>query len=133
MSLKKVTTNVTYKVPAWSYCRLLQEGSLTKESKNLCRFCIKEGKSYRCALYNMPLAIEEGVMPVKAPQCAKATAGFKSVVEDIPDDNLTVIDPKIVMKAAIDEYTKVYKKLLGQGYPAAIADKATREYLIGGN
>ena len=133
MSLKKVTTNITYKVPAWEHCNLVKPGTLNKPSKDLCRFCVKENGTYRCALYNMPLDVAHGTMPIKAHDCKRAVAGFKSIVEDVKEqDKLPEVDPAIIIKATLDTYEKMRKSLLSQGYPAALAETLAKEYLLGG-
>lgn len=131
MALKKITTDITYKVPGWHYCNLQDN-----PKKERCRFCVKDGTGYRCALYNMPLTVESTVLAVKTRDCERATAGFKSTVVDVEEVKVPTeptIDPKLVMKVAIDEYVKTRNKLLGQGYPATLADKVAREYVLGGN
>lgn len=127
MGLKQVTTNITYRVSDWHYC------NLTANPKERCRFCVKDRNGYRCALYNMPLSTEETVYVVKTSDCKRALAGFKSVVKDVAEQEAEPqIDIRLVMKAAIDEYTKSRDRLLSQGYPAAIADKVAREFALGG-
>ena len=131
--LKKVTTEVTYKVPAWQYCNMVQAGSINKPAKELCRFCVKDGRMYRCALYNMPLDIAHSVYPKKTRDCERAVAGFRSIAVDIEEpDNGPAVDPKLLVKATITEYEKTRKKLLAQGYPAAVAEQAAKEFLMGG-
>lgn len=131
--LKSVKTNITYKVPSWNFCNCMSQRKLGQPDGTMCRFCIKEGKKYRCALYNMPLAVEEGIMIEKAYDCKRATAGFKSVVEDVEDtESVPTVNPKLIVKATLDEYIKIRKQLIGQGYPEVVADKVAREYLIGG-
>lgn len=128
MSLTKVTTNITYKVPDWEFCNI-QGSILGRPSKERCRFCIKEGSQHRCALYNMPLDVTEGVLAQKAPQCLRASAGLSSIVSDEPE---VQVDPKLIIKTTIHEYEKLRKKLVAQGYPEAIAIKVAQEALIGG-
>lgn len=127
MALAKVTTSVTYKVPAWGHCNL-QANMFGKPSKDKCRFCAKEKGYYRCALYNEVLATS-GDLIKKARACEKATAGFASVVED----EVPQVDPKLIIKSALTEYVRVRKQLIAQGYPEAVADKVAADYLIGGN
>lgn len=127
--LKKIKTDVTYRVPAWNNCNLVVSGTLTEPSREMCRFCVKEGKGYRCALYNISLDIENGTMPVKARACKKATARSSSTVEDTPEPS---VDPKRIVKVAISGYNKMYKKLLNDGYPAALAEQLATEHMLGG-
>lgn len=125
MALKTVTTQVTYKIPAWHSCNM--QASITgKPSKEMCRFCVKEKGYYRCALYNDILDVSQGSMVLKSDTCCRA--GRKSVVEE----STPTIDPAAISKAAITEYIKVRKSLLAQGYPESLADKAALEYIVGG-
>ena len=130
--LKKVTTQITYRVPAGHHCNLNLHGSLTKKSAELCRFCVKDKHGYRCALYNMPLTVEQTVLPLRTEDCVKASLGFNSVVQDVPDNSLPEVDPKLIIKTTITEYNKLRKKFISQGYPEAIADKVAQEALLGG-
>ena len=131
--LKKVTTEVTYKVPAWQYCNQVKTGTLNKPSSELCRFCVKEGRTYRCALYNMPLDIAQSVYPKKTRDCERAVAGFRSTAVDVEEHNEEpTIDPMLLVRATIEEYEKTRKKLLSQGYPASVAEQAAKEFLVGG-
>ena len=129
MSLVKVTTEVTYKVPAWEYCNM--QATLTgRPSKEACRFCVKEKGHSRCALYNEVLNTENGTLIRKTRSCEKACAGFNVTVVDV--EAQPVVDPKTLMKATIKEYEKLRKKLLGQGYPAALAEQLATEFVMGG-
>lgn len=122
--MKKVKTTVNYKVPDWGFCNCSRLG---KPTKDMCRFCVKHGKNYVCVLHNMPLEIVEGTLVKKDTACIKATAGFPSEVEDTIQ-----VDPKTVMKMTIQEYRKAYNKLIGQGYPDAMADKLAQQLILGG-
>lgn len=118
--MHSISTSVTYKVPDWNYCNI-------KGTKDKCRFCIKSGKGHVCVLHNMPLA-SEGTLVIKERDCIRASAGYKSVVEDTEVN----IDPKTVMKMTMQEYRKIYNKLLAQGYPDVMADKLAQQSLLGG-
>ena len=132
MILKKITTKITYRVPAWDHCNL-QANMLGQPSKEKCRFCIKERGYYRCALYNEVLGTSEGTLINKAGCCKGATLGIKSIVEDVVEqEKLPNAEPKDIAKAAIKEYTKAYKQLLSDGYPEAIANRLAMEYVTGG-
>lgn len=130
MSLKKITTEITYKVPAWEYCNH-QATILGQPSKDKCRFCVKEKDHYRCALYNEILT-SEGALISKSRCCQKAMAGFKSKVVDA-DDMAPSVDPRLIVKTTISEYNKIRKQLISQGYPETIAEKVAKETLLGGN
>lgn len=133
MSLKKVTTEITYKVPAWSHCNI-QGNAFGQPSKDKCRFCVKEKDHYRCALYNEVLGTSQGILVNKARACEKATAGYRSVVVDVESPAPTpVVEPKKFIKHTIAEYNKLRKQLVNQGYPDAIAERVAQEYLTGGN
>ena len=123
--MKRVKTTVTYKVPDWEFCNHSRFGKPTKDT---CRFCVKHGKSYVCVLHNMPLDIVEGVLVKKDFACIRATAGFESVIEDTDIQ----VDPKDVMKMTMQEYLKIYKQLLAQGYPDAMANKLAQQMVLGG-
>lgn len=132
MSLKKVTTNVTYKVPVWCHCNL-QGNIFGQPSKDKCRFCVKEKGYYRCALYNEVLDTSNGTLINKARACEKATAGFNSVVTDVEEQTqIPPVDPKLIIKTTITEYNKVRKQLISQGYPEAVAEKVASQYILGG-
>lgn len=132
MSLKKVTTNITYRVPAWEYCNL-NSHKVGVPSGEKCRFCIKEKGHHRCALYNMVLDTHNGGFVVKTRDCQRAVAGFNSIVEDVANkEDGPIVDPQLLMKTTLNEYIKTKKKLLSQGYPEAIADKVAQQYVLGG-
>lgn len=131
MSLKKVTTNITYRVPTWNYCNMIKPGTLSKPTNEKCRFCVKDGKGYRCALYNSTLDVKDTVLVRKTRDCEKATVGYKSIVEDVPDvDPTPTIEPKKLMKTTIQLYNKTRKQLLSQGYPAALADQVAMDFVL---
>lgn len=125
--LVKLTTDVTYRVPAWNYCNLVKPGTLNKPTKDMCRFCCKDGKGFRCALYNKTLDVQDTVLAKKTCECQKATAHRGSKVED---EQSISVDPKKLMKSTIQLYNKTRNQLLKQGYPASIADKLAQEYVL---
>jgi hypothetical protein len=132
MSLKKVTTEITYKVPAWSHCNL-QGNIYGQPSKDKCRFCIKEKGHYRCALYNVVLDTSQGTLVNKTRACERATVGYNSIVEDVEEQPvMPQVSPKTLIKTTISEYNKIRKQLISQGYPEAIAEKVASEHLLGG-
>ena len=122
--LKKVKTQITYMVPAGCYCNLTI-GMLGTPTKDKCRFCVKDRGGYVCVLHNIPLTVESKELPLKCRKCVKATAGFASVVEDDPIQ----VDPQAIIKMAVDDYRKIYKKLRTQGYPESMADKLAKKYM----
>lgn len=124
--MKRIKTIVTYKVPDWEYCN---HSSLGQPTKDKCRFCVKQGKAYVCALHNVPLNVEEGVLVAKHRACVHATFGARVEVTDNEDIQ---VDPKAVMKLTMKEYRKAYSKLIKQGYPDAMADKLAQQAVTGG-
>ena len=122
--LKKVKTQLTYRVPAGCYCNITT-GMLGTPTKDKCRFCVKDRGGYVCVLHNIPLTVESKELPLKCRKCVKATAGFASVVEDEPIQ----VDPQVIIKMAVDDYRKIYKKLRTQGYPESMADKLAKKYM----
>ena len=95
-------------------------------SAQVCQFCIKSKGSQRCALYDQPL-MSDGIQIKKLPQCCKATAGFESVIET---PEAPAIDPKEIVKHAIDIYTRTVDDLINQGYPRQLAERAAKQSLI---
>ena len=122
--MKLVKTTVNYKVPDWEFCNCSRLG---KPTKDMCRFCVKHGKNYVCVLHNMPLDVVEGILVKKDTACIRATAGFPSEVEDDIQ-----VDPKAVMKMTMQEYQKIYKQLLAQGYTDTMANKLAQQMVLGG-
>lgn len=132
MSLKKVTTEITYKVPAWGHCNL-QGNIYGQPSKEKCRFCVKEKGHYRCALYNTVLDTSQGTLVNKTMACERATVGYRSIVENVEEQPIIpTVEPKVIVKTTITEYNKLRKQLISQGYPETIAEKVASDYIIGG-
>jgi hypothetical protein len=75
----------------------------------------------------MPLDTVEGLLIKKTHQCIEATYRSKDTVEDTIQ-----VDPKDVMKLTLQEYRKVYKQLIAEGYPDNMADKLAQQMTIGG-
>ena len=131
MSLKKVTTEITYRIPTGCYCNLNKPGTINKPTKDMCRFCVKDGKGFRCALYNRTLDVKDTVLALKTRDCERAMVGYKSIVEDVADSEPTpTINPKVLMKTTIQLYNKTRKQLLSQGYPSALADKVALDFVL---
>ncbi len=126
--MKAIKSTVTYKVPNWNYCNVDRFDIDATPSKQVCQFCIKTKDGHRCALYNQPL-MSNGSEIRKLDKCCKATAGYASVIE--PDEAPT-IQPKDLMKAAIDLYNKTVNDLISQGYPRQIAETVAKKHVLGG-
>ena len=127
--MKKLKTEVTYKVPSWNFCNMETGTMFTgKVSKETCRFCIKKNGAYRCILHNEPLTYD-GAFIDKTEGCCVATAGVGiEILEPAP----VAIEPKKIIKMAIDEYTAQVGMLVAQGYPQAMAEKFAKQSLFGG-
>lgn len=126
--LKKVKTEITYRVPIGHHCNLH-----SNPLKDMCRFCVKEKHGYRCALYNMPLEVDSDTQVFKTRDCERAMYGHKSVVEDIADTpHVPAVEPKRLIEATIKEYDRMRKELVAQGYPAPLAERLAKEYLVKG-
>lgn len=116
--MKKLTTTVTYKVPAGLYCNHNMQKStpLTR-----CRFCTDLGKyGYTCVLHNVQLATM-GPLINKCDACMKK----QGTVEDTP-----VVPPKELMTYAITEYHKVYSALVKQGVPEGLAHELAQKEVL---
>lgn len=132
MPTKKAKTSITHRVPAWSYCNLQQDfAPHMPEKGQFCRFCVKnKAKGFTCVLTNDVLSTEEGLVK-KTCACERASAGFEQYIEGtdaLPNGKLA----KGIMKYALDEFLRIYKKLLQSGLPEAIAERAARDTLLGG-
>lgn len=122
--MKKITTNVTYKVPEWNYCN---HSKLGKPFKEKCRFCVKQGSSYVCVLHNVVLRSEGNMLVCKDSSCARATITSKNIVEDTMH-----VDPISIMKIAIKDYSKAYSKLIAEGYQSNMAQQLAQQHVLGG-
>lgn len=123
--MKYVTLTLTHAVSSSNFCM--------SASGKMCRFCEKlRGGRHYCSLYDEPL-VGEGDSTEKCKACCKATAGFKTTVEERPDPVVTpTVDPKVVMKETIKIYTKNLNELLSQGYPRQLAEKLASQAVLGG-
>lgn len=79
-------------------------------------------------MYDKSLSVNDGMIS-KVRECCKATAGFKS---DILPAEVPTVQPKVLMKQAIDLYEKTVKELMAQGYPQPIAAATAKKYVLGG-
>ena len=124
--MKKIETTVTYKVSDGFYCNLRQEAWKNFPPEQRCRFCTQVTKNnFVCVLHNIPLVVEEGCLIRKAPQCMKNMA-YKSQTVPEPEE-ATKVNPKDLIKWALDEYMKTYNQLVKDGYPEVLAAKLAKE------
>lgn len=129
MTMRQIKSTVSYKVPSWNFCNsdnLSVHGDLTSQT---CRFCIKDKTGHRCLLYDEMLNTK-GEFIQKVRECCKATAGFESVVDEVPPG--PTIPPRDLMKQTIELYSKTMNELIGQGYPRAMAEQAAKKYILEG-
>lgn len=129
--MKRLKTELTYIVPHWSFCNCDANPTNKASLKYLCKFCVKEGSKYRCALHEEPLT-HDSMFVDKAPKCNSITRGSREVISSEPI-NVPAIDPKILMKHTLEAYEKQVRDLKSQGYPEALAMSVAKEYILGGN
>ena len=126
--MKTIQSKVTYKVPHWPFCNVDRFDIDATPSKQLCRFCIKSKNGHHCLLYDKSLSANNGQVK-KLDQCCRATAGFESAIEP---PEVPTIQPRELMKHAIEAYSKTVNDLINQGYPRPVAEQAAKQHIIGG-
>lgn len=127
--MKKIKTTVTYKVSDGFYCNLRQEKHKGFPANQRCRFCTQVSKNnFVCVLHNMPLVVEEGCLIRKDKACIRNMA-YKSQTVPEPEE-VPKVNPKDIIKWALDEYTKTYNRLVKDGYPEALAAKLAKEAVM---
>lgn len=127
--MKKIKTTVTYKVSDGFYCNLRQEKHKGFPANQRCRFCTQVSKNnFVCVLHNMPLVVEEGCLIRKDKACIRNMA-YKSQTVPEPEE-VPKVNPKDIIKWALDEYTKTYNRLVKDGYPEALAAKLAKEAVL---
>lgn len=128
--MKRVTTKISYVVPAWRLCNKRRGLVALKET---CRFCIQTKEGPTCVLYSEQLSYENSGIS-KAQGCLRAMCGYESVVEDI-EEHVVVIKPDVnpsnIAKEAIIEYVKLYNEIKAQGIPDKLAAKTALDYVLG--
>ncbi len=124
--MKKIETTVTYKVSDGCHCNLRRESHKRFPADQRCRFCTNLGKDgFVCVLHNVPLVVEEGCLIRKAQACMRNMAYKSQTVPDV--GGLPKVNPKDIIKWALDEYMKTYNQLVKDGYPEALAAKLAKE------
>lgn len=78
-------------------------------------------------LHDESLSLRNGFVS-KTDACCKASAGYS--VTAVHNDQIAV-DPKDIMRRAVDLYIKHYTDLIAQGYPAEIARTVAKQYVTG--
>ena len=112
--MKKIRTEVSYKVPHWAFCNC-DANEMNDVTKDVCKFCVtKRGGERRCVLYDESLTVVDGLVS-KSEGCKKATAGIKSVIEsDRVAPTGPSVQPKILITQTIELYSKTVNDLLNQ-------------------
>ena len=130
--MKKIRTEVSYKVPHWAFCNS-DMNEMVDVPKEVCKFCVsKKGGERRCLLYDESLTVVDGLVR-KAEGCKKATAGIRSVIEtDRVAATGPTVPPKELIKQTIDLYSRTVNDLLKQGYPRPIAEQVAKKHTLGG-
>lgn len=130
--MKKIRTEVIYKVPHWAFCNC-DANEMNDVTKDVCKFCVKTGDGERrCLLYDEGLSYIDGLVH-KAKRCKEATAGIRSVIEsDRVEPAGPSVQPKVLIAQAIELYSKTANDLLKQGYPRPIAEQVAKQHITGG-
>lgn len=126
--MRQVKVAMKIRVPSWNFCTLDDFTANGRYSSEVCRFCVKTSKGYRCALYDESLATEDRFVR-KAQRCIKVSAGYP----DEPSPPVPPIDPKLVAQDAVKEYKKTVAYLLSQGYTRSLAENVAEQSVLGGN
>ena len=126
--MRKVTSQITYKVPSWNFCNSDKLTIDAKVSKDTCRFCVKTKTGHTCLLYDKSLDVNDGLIH-KVRECCKATAGYPSTIEEAPQG--PTIEPIEIMEHTINLYTKTVNELLAQRFPRSMAEAAAKKHILG--
>lgn len=127
--MKRIKSTVSYHVPHWCHCNS-DMNEFNGIPKNLCRFAVKTKTGYHCALHNEPL-LTDGEWVNKVPACVRATAGVKAeIISDRVDPALPAVEPKQLIKATIELYSKTVNDLINQGYPRQLAEQVAKQHLL---
>ena len=118
--MRKITTKIVFRIPSGMYC------NLEVDQRQYCRFCTKTRNRYICVLHNIPL-MHNGELMLKDKACVKMDN--KHGIEEPPQPKAA--DPKLLKKATLMEYKKLYKLFVSQGYPHEIADKVAEQQVLG--
>jgi len=127
--MRKIKLNLQCRIPSWNYCNLDVHTSDGRFSKEVCRFCVTTKQGKYCSLHDKPLASDKNFI-YKTPLCIDATAGFAITVDEPTPQATPHIDPKTIIREAINSYTKVLNDLLSQGYPRSMAETLAKQYML---
>jgi hypothetical protein len=122
-NMRKGKVKLSFWVPDSIYCN---NSIALAKTAGYCRFCVIKQGSAECQLFNQDL-YTKGSIVYKADKC---NCSLKFITnEEVDFINVLPVDIKQLRKDTIDDYCKLYKELIKQGYTADMADKAVRLYL----
>lgn len=124
--MRKIKLTLKCRVPSWGYCNYDGFTANNRPSKELCRFCTKDKNGYKCLLHDERLATKD-IFVMKSAACVDATAGFAITADEEPTPH---VDPKSLIKEALNGYTQLVAKLIKQGYPRAVAEQVAKKYML---
>lgn len=125
--MKRIRSQVEYKVPHWSYCNSDSQ-DFDNVGKYVCKFCKKTKGGAECLLYDCSLSTD-GQFIDKTRRCIQATAGIKSTIVSDSVESRVTVEPKKIIKQAVSLYIKTFNDLLNQGYPRQMAESIAKEYM----
>lgn len=112
--MQTLKINTTVNVPDGDICNFLDTNY--NVSKQKCRFCITNGGSKHCALFNSTPLLSNGIEVLKCPQCCGKLQPQPDVTQEGPR-----IDLKQLVNDLLSEFMKVRKQLNNQGFPDNLA------------
>ena len=127
--MRKIKLELKFRVPSWGFCIHDVYTEDLRQSKDVCRFCVKDRKGhYSCVLYDESLASDPDFI-YKTKRCLDATAGY-AVTLDEPTPKAPIVDPKQIIREALSIYNKTLNDLIKQGYPRQLAEKVAQQHLL---
>lgn len=125
--MRKISIELTAKVPAWHFCNLDKTTRSLKVSSELCRFCHKTKDTYRCSLYNVWLTADRGLVN-KSDRCIYNTTHRSAAIDECDEPQ---VDPKLIIRETLKSYKKTVSDLVAQGYPQNLAEIIAEKYTLG--
>ena len=126
--MRKVKTQLQFRVPSWNYCTLDDFTANGRFSKETCRFCDKTKSGHHCLLFDKKLAADADFV-YKTSACIDMTAG-DAVTIDEPTP--VAIDPKLIVRETLKSYKKTVAQLVAQKYPRSLAETVAEKMIIDG-
>ena len=124
--MRKVDMRMSVYLPGWNNCNLESE---PLSSRKYCRFANRDNKGYYCSLF-MERLDKYDTLLMKTHECCLATKQRVGDVDEMPVEAAPAVSPRDLMKQTIDEYEKQMAALTNQGYPASMAKKVVRQYIL---